>query len=248
MKNLDLHHKDLYTGEADRYDRRRFASWRGQLCHRYEARSIIRMLSPLAGKKVLDLPTGTGRIAVELLRGGAEVTAADLTPAMLEVARRRLSNLKDGPAYSVVNANGRRLPFPDNSFDMVISIRFLHLIPPADWPVFLGELGRVTKPEGQLLVQIFNPLYGGPVALIREGIRHASGQTGEHYVWPHQVSTLFKDAGLQVSNINSYWLPGMSLLGRFASQLLDPLSRACETTPLKWIAGPHHVLAQPTSS
>lgn len=243
MKKLDIQHKDLYSDEAQRYDERRFESRRGQLCHQYEAQSIVRLLSPLSEKRVLDLPTGTGRIAEELIRAGAKVTAADLTPAMLTVARRRFSNLEIRPTYTLVNANGRRLPFPDHRFDAVISIRFLHLIPPGDWPEFLSEMRRVAKPDGQVLVQIFNPFYGGPLALLREGIRHAKGEPGEQFVWPHQIEDVFKSAGLQVSTISSYWLPGMSLVGRFASTLLDPLSRVCETQPLKWIAGPHHVVA-----
>lgn len=246
MDKLDTHHQEVYTEEAVHYDKRRFSSRRGQLSNYYEARAIARLLSPLNGRKVLDVPTGTGRIALELVQAGAEVTAADLTPAMMHHARSKTVSIGIGTGkISFVNANGRQLPFPDQYFDVVISIRFLHLIPPSDWPWFLREMRRVVKPEGRVLVQLFNPLYGGPMALARELHRRLVGEPGERFVWPHQINNIFASANLEVASITSYWLPGMSLLGSLGSPLLNYLTQACEKRPLSWLAGPHHVLAQP---
>lgn len=250
MKRLDAEHQSLYTQEAAQYDRRRFSSRRGQLWHHYERESLIRLLSPLAGLTVLDMPAGTGRIAEGLVAAGAHVVATDLTPAMLHVARDKIqgsgsSEPGSRSRFCPLAGNGRQLPFAPDSFDRVISIRFLHLIPPREWPGFLSEMRRVVKPDGRLVVQLFNPLYGGPVALLRELYRHARGQPGEQYVWPHQIKPIFAAAGVEVVSITSYWLPGMGFLGSPGTPLLDALARACETSALRWLAGPHHVLAQP---
>ena len=249
MKEIDAQHQSLYTSEAGHYDARRFSSRRGQLCHHYEQRSLIRLLSPLKGTRVLDVPAGTGRIAEALMAAGADVVAADLTSAMLSVARQKIldarGNALSRGRFCPVNANGRQLPFPEASFDRVISVRFLHLIPPDDWPGFLSEMRRVTKPGGHLVVQIFNPLFGGPLALLRQLHRRARAQPGEQFVWPHKIRSIFSAGGLEVLSVGSYWLPGMAFLGAPGTTLLDRLSRACEKTPLKWIAGPHHVLARP---
>lgn len=248
MRQIDERHQSLYTEEAEEYDRRRFASRRGKLYDYYERHALTRLLSPLDGARVLDVPAGTGRITEELIRNGSNVVAADLTPAMLYVARDRVLTALRQPVppadFQAVCANGRQLPFPDDSFDRVISIRFLHLIPPREWSGFLSEMGRVIKPDGRVVVQLFNPLYGGPLALVRELYRHARGEPGEQFVWPHQIKSIFAAVNLEVDSVTSYWLPGMGFLGRPGSPGLDFLARACESTPLRWIAGPHHVLAR----
>jgi len=244
VEEIDVQHKQTYSKEAISYDSRRFASRRGRLHNYYEIQAIARLLEPLEGLRVLDMPSGTARIALELCSRGAEVIGVDLSPEMLKAGRDKARRSTRNGRTTFVNGNGRRLAFASNSFDAITCIRFFHLLPPADWSDFLDEMRRVMKPDGQMIVQLFNPLYGGPLALLREVYRRVTGQPGEGFVWPHQLKGVFSAADLEVATVTSFWLPGMGFLGKPGSPLLNQLSRICEKRPLSWIAGPHLVLAR----
>ena len=68
---------------------------------------------------VLDIGTGPGFFAIILCELGYDVTAVDLTPAMLDEARINAGPLADNIAFSVMNAEA--LTYADNSFDVVVS-------------------------------------------------------------------------------------------------------------------------------
>jgi len=90
---------------------------------------------------VLDVATGTGLVAAELLRRGFRVTALDQSPEMLAVARRRL-----GDRVEIVEASAEAVPFPDRSFD---NLTFTYLLRYVDDPgTTLAELARVVRPGG----------------------------------------------------------------------------------------------------
>jgi demethylmenaquinone methyltransferase / 2-methoxy-6-polyprenyl-1,4-benzoquinol methylase len=94
-----------------------------------------------AGAHVLDVATGTGAVAKELLARGCTVVGLDQSPAMLAEARRAL----DGRA-ELVEASAERLPFPDASFD---ALTFTYLLRYVDEPgSTLRELARVVRPGG----------------------------------------------------------------------------------------------------
>ncbi|MCB2088359.1 MAG: metalloregulator ArsR/SmtB family transcription factor [Sphingomonadaceae bacterium] len=99
--------------------------------------------------QLLDIGTGTGRIA-ELLAGAADhVVAVDKSPEMLRLARARLQAL---PATSVelVQGDFSALPLPDASFDTVIFHQVLHY---AQEPAYaLGEAARVCRAGGRIAI------------------------------------------------------------------------------------------------
>ncbi|CRZ19212.1 bifunctional demethylmenaquinone methyltransferase/2-methoxy-6-polyprenyl-1,4-benzoquinol methylase UbiE [Kingella kingae] len=110
------------------------------------------------GGKVLDIAGGTG----DLSRGWAkrvgktgEVWLTDINSSMLTVGRDRLLN--EGTILPVVVCDAEKLPFPDNYFDLV-SVSFgLRNMTHKD--VALGEMYRVLKPGGTLLVLEFSKVY-----------------------------------------------------------------------------------------
>ncbi len=242
--SLDALHREVYAAEASQYDAHRFSSDRGRRHNRYELRAIARLLHPLAGKAILDVPAGTARVSLDLQRRGSQVVAVDLTPEMLKVGILQ-ADVASVTAPAWVNANARQLPFASQSFDAVVCIRFLHLLPPSEWACFLAELRRVSKRNGTVLVQLFNPLYGGPVALFRELVHRLRNEPREHFVWPHLIKRVFRSCGLEVVTISTYWLPGMGLVGESCSPFLDRVSDACARRPLRWLGGPFLVLARP---
>ena len=102
--------------------------------------------------RALDVGCGTGVLARRLADVGYEVVGADPSEGMLDVLRAH-----DARVDAVV-ASGTALPFPDASFDVVLTVATLHHIAdPADVRRTLGEMVRVVRPGGRVLVWDHNP-------------------------------------------------------------------------------------------
>lgn len=71
------------------------------------------------GDVVLDVAAGTGNAAIPAAQAGAQVTASDLTPELLQAGRARAE--REGLTLEWVQADAEHLPFEDESFDVVIS-------------------------------------------------------------------------------------------------------------------------------
>jgi demethylmenaquinone methyltransferase/2-methoxy-6-polyprenyl-1,4-benzoquinol methylase len=116
-----------------------------------------------AGEKVLEVAVGPGATFVEILRRvgpGGTVTGVDLSPRMLDQTRRRA--LRAGwREVDVKEADARRLPFPDGTFDVLFNSYMLDLIPLGEMPVVLGEFLRVLKPGGRLALVNFSKRVAG---------------------------------------------------------------------------------------
>jgi demethylmenaquinone methyltransferase/2-methoxy-6-polyprenyl-1,4-benzoquinol methylase len=113
---------------------------------RRQASEIVRQWQP---RRVLDLATGSGDLALTIARKlqQAEITGADFSPEMLALAQKK------GLTNTVV-ADALRLPFTDQSFD-VVTVAF-GLRNMADWGAALAEMARVLAPGGHLLVLDFS--------------------------------------------------------------------------------------------
>ena len=113
------------------------------LDHETWIRPALARLGDLAGRTVLDYGCGHGMAAVVLARGGARVTAFDLSRGYLaEAAGRAAAN---GVAVDFVQADGERLPFADAAFDAVFGNAVLHHL---DLARAGRELRRVLRPGG----------------------------------------------------------------------------------------------------
>src|SRR5690349_15924153 len=100
-----------------------------------------------AGSRALDLACGTGDIAFELAKVGAWVTALDITPGMIELARRKPQPFAHPVRF--VTGDMTALPFPDGSFAVVTTGYGLRNVPRLD--LALAEIHRVLAPGGTLL-------------------------------------------------------------------------------------------------
>ena len=108
--------------------------------------------SPLG--RLLDIGTGTGRMA-ELFEPEAEsVVALDNSPEMLRLARARLQHLSPG-RVELVQGDFAALPFADASFDTVLFHQVLHYAQSPE--AVLGEAARVTRPGGRVAIVDFAP-------------------------------------------------------------------------------------------
>jgi demethylmenaquinone methyltransferase / 2-methoxy-6-polyprenyl-1,4-benzoquinol methylase len=111
--------------------------------HRWRERAAdLARVGP--GSAALDVATGTGDLAIELARRGAEVTGSDFAPARLELARRKAPGLRfeEGDALNLAHA--------DDSFDAAtVGFGARNF---ADLDRGLREMTRVTKPGGRVVV------------------------------------------------------------------------------------------------
>lgn len=141
----------MFDRVAPRYDLANAALSLGQDAH---WRRVTAGAARPEGAAVLDVAAGPGNVATELVaRGAAEVTALDLSFAMLAEGARR-----GHPGISWVNADAQALPFADAIFDAVTISFGLRNVP--DPERALAEFARVTRPGGRLVVCEFaNPVW-----------------------------------------------------------------------------------------
>ena len=108
-----------------------------ELCERYGS-----------GRDILECGCGTGLILERLAEFARRAAGIDLSPGMLELARSRGLEVKEGSITA--------LPFDDASFDVTCSFKVLAHVP--DVGLALSEMVRVTRPGGVVLAEFYNPL------------------------------------------------------------------------------------------
>ena len=130
--------------------------------HRQWKRQVVRLARPEPGQRALDLCCGTGDLALGLARAGARVTGLDFSERMLEVAQRRTASIRISEPQAglhaaavprFIRADAERIPFADDSFDIVTVGYGLRNL--ASWEAGLGEMQRVARPGGRLVVLDF---------------------------------------------------------------------------------------------
>lgn len=128
----------LMTGGMDR-------GWR---------RTAARLAAP-RGMAVLDIATGTGDLAVEMVREGARsVVGLDFCGPMLEAAARKTGPFL--PPIRLVAGDAQHLPFEDGTFDRVTNGFLLRNV--SDLPLTLREMVRILKPGGRAVcLEITHP-------------------------------------------------------------------------------------------
>jgi ArsR family transcriptional regulator len=134
--------------------------------------------------RLLDVGTGTGRMAEVFADHAAHVTALDHSPDMLRLARTRLQHLPAGKV-ELIQGDFAQLPFAAASFDTVLFHQVLHYAQAPE--AVLAEAARVTAPGGRIAIVDF-------AAHDREDLRsqHAHARLG---FADAQIAALFADAG-----------------------------------------------------
>ncbi|MCU1560186.1 MAG: bifunctional demethylmenaquinone methyltransferase/2-methoxy-6-polyprenyl,4-benzoquinol methylase [Mycetocola sp.] len=122
--------------------------------------ATTRTIDPHPGDRILDLAAGTGTSSAFLAKSGATVVAADFSPGMIEVGRKKYGRVRN---MQFVEADATNLPFSDNEFDATtISFGLRNVVEPKK---AIAEMFRVTKPGGHLVICEFstppNPVMKG---------------------------------------------------------------------------------------
>jgi 2-polyprenyl-3-methyl-5-hydroxy-6-metoxy-1,4-benzoquinol methylase len=117
----------------------RFAGEVGAWLLKIQEEVTLNLLAPYPNAKVLDVGGGHGQITPALIKNGYQVTVLGSS----EVCQARIKSFIDANQCQFQVGNVLDLPFPDGTFDVVISYRFLAHI--QQWQKFLAELSRVAK-------------------------------------------------------------------------------------------------------
>jgi SAM-dependent methyltransferase len=174
----------------------------------YERPAMIDLAGDLNGRRVLDAGCGSGPLSAALRAKGAVVTGFDSSPAMVELARRRLGDDADVHVADI----SRPLPFADGVFDDVVVSLVLHYL--RDWTTPLAELRRVLKPGGRLLLSVNHPavykvFYPDAdyfaITEYSEDYTFNAGQSVVLTYWHrplHAMTDAFTEAGFRISVIS----------------------------------------------
>jgi demethylmenaquinone methyltransferase/2-methoxy-6-polyprenyl-1,4-benzoquinol methylase len=109
-------------------------------------RRLVELAAPRPDERVLDLATGTGDVALMLAPRAHQVVGADVSEAMLDVARGKQGDLAN---VTWARADATALPFPDESFDLVTVGHAGRGFP--SWEAVLDEIWRVLRPGGRMV-------------------------------------------------------------------------------------------------
>ena len=169
-------HKNFWDKNAGRYDR----FMRKDRAAYEEMYALIRPV--VKGKTVLELATGTGLIAKNIVNAAAHIEASDTSAEMIREAKRRNHSAK--LYFSVQDMFC--LPYADESFDVVIVSNALHIVPQPEKA--LAEIHRVLRDDGVLIAPTFthaeNSFFGNSKAFFLKlaGFPLHSRWTSEEYL------------------------------------------------------------------
>src|SRR5689334_9446943 len=199
--------RDVWTRLSDGWEQQRgYLREASQPVHDW----LIEHLMPSHGETVLEIGAGpgdTGFVAAPRLGARGKLVSTDLSPAMVDVARRRAQELGVGNAvFQVVDAQA--MPFPDASFDGVIC-RWGYMLMP-DPAAALRQTRRVLKSNGRLVLAVFtgpteNPWAAVPSQLLIQRGHMAAPAPGTPGILAlgdrERLETLLRAAGLGSTTI-----------------------------------------------
>lgn len=181
---------------------------------------------PQKSDRILEIGCGDGEFTRRLRGLGGDIIATDLTPAVIERARRKVDYGR--LEYRVENCE--RLSFKSESFTIVCGISILHHV---DIKKTLKEAFRVLKPGGRIFFtepNLFNPLTFIPanIGWLRRRLEYSPG---EMPLLRKDVEKILKDIGFRKIVVRNYdflfpWIP------KFIIPVVEKLGRILEKTPV----------------
>ncbi|TAJ97911.1 MAG: class I SAM-dependent methyltransferase [Candidatus Manganitrophaceae bacterium] len=221
-----------YTKEAAVYDLKRFSHEAGRFYAELTNQILFDLLQAKKGERILDLATGTGRVSVGLAEKGVSIFGVDLTWKMVEQAKGKAAG-KGLQNISFHLANALQLPYKDNTFDKIVSIRFFHILPFEMQKAILQEVRRVLKPGGIFVVEFNSPFAGLFLWALRR----------DHLViWPRQVRELFR--GMTLVKKVGVMMPGLARIAKMNLDLGYSLGRRFDRFPFNHLCNQILIVAR----
>jgi ubiquinone/menaquinone biosynthesis C-methylase UbiE len=202
--------RKIWNDHADAYDSW-YETFEGAVENYVDWELLNRYLPKNKNARILDAAGGTGRIALPLAKMGYSVTLCDISPAMLNVVRRKMPGEKTSDKTGIVECDVRHLPFASNSFDLVLC-----------WDGHIeaaSELIRVTKRSGTVSIFLYNKwataisdFYENPestLGLIESSPGYRESEAGrQRFVGVEEAREFFETEGVRVIDMYAvcHWL------------------------------------------
>lgn len=184
---------------------------------RIAGETIADMAGSCQGLRVLDVPVGTGRIMPFLMRGGARPSSyhgVDIATGMLRRSAEVAAELGI-QSYGPTKGDLWNLPFPDNSFDLVLVLRLFHLFPVNTYSKALAEVYRVLRPGGVVIAEMRNRYRGCILGYVRQWLDKRNPKELDHfYIRPWELRRTFEP--LRIKELRGYWFDGFKFLINFS--------------------------------
>jgi ubiquinone/menaquinone biosynthesis C-methylase UbiE len=171
----------------------------------YDRPAVLAALGPVGGRRVLDAACGPGLYLTDLLERGAEVTAFDASPVMVNLARQQ----SKGQVRIDQAALGEPLPYPEGAFDLIVCALAIHYA--SDRAAAFAEFYRVLRPGGGVVVSTQHPVMdwlrkGGSYfqATLETDLWHTPAGDQPVHFWREPLSALCStatDAGFLIENV-----------------------------------------------
>lgn len=159
----------------------------------YERPAMINLLpNHIQGARVLDAGCAAGWYTEYFLGQGAQPVAVDMSPLMVEAAKRKVQ----GKAEVYLLDLSEALPFETESFDLILSSLTLHYL--ENWDVAFREFHRILKPGGLFLFSTHHPFMDVSMSEAQDYFRkellvddwHREGQTIEVYFYRRSMQEI----------------------------------------------------------
>lgn len=154
------------------------------------ANSLAILAKDFKVKKILEVGCGTGRLVKFLSDKGYEVKGCDKSPKAVRFAKKINKNI------NIIKASATSLPFPDKSFDMLISISMIEHLTKGESVRFLLQAKKVLKPKGYIF--LITPNFDSPMRyLFGKKWFGYSDPTHLTFFTPKSLSNLLKANGFE---------------------------------------------------
>jgi len=183
------------------------ALFRKSILKQAKYRQIVSLLGDTGGLTCLDVGGDNGVISLLLRKRGGLWHSADLGPGTVQLIRQLVGE-------RVVEIDGKRTPFPDHCFDRIVIIDFLEHI--STDREFAGELRRIIKPDGGLIVNVPHRKPGSWL----NRLRHAIGLTDE---WHGHLKDGYTRAELAETLAPHFFIRESKTYSRGFSEMVDTL-------------------------
>lgn len=157
---------------------------------------VLSLSGAARGKRVLDIGTGTGNLAARLLDLGAEVVGLDPSQKMLDKAAVKLKG-RSGIELKRVEEPFLEIPYPDGSFDAVVSTYAFHHVHPGKKAACIREMMRVLKPGGTWVIGDLIFQSAGDEKVI---VGAHDWMEDEYFARVDELLPIFKDLGMKLKS------------------------------------------------
>lgn len=213
-----------------------YRDWRdtdlGSITEARELEVVFDLVGPMDGLRILDVGCGDGVYVVEAGRRGATVTGVDSSAEMLVATGRRAG--ENGVEVQLCRGDAGALPFDDASFDVVVAITMLCLVP--DPTAAVAEMARVLAPGGRLIVGELGRWNSWAAWRRVRGWLGSPTWRHTRFRSPRALADLVREAGLVPGTVGgAIFYPPCSVAARWLRRI-DPILGSLTTVGAAFLA------------